>query len=166
MALGRGSLLYVANPRSNAIVVTSTQGKILYRLSSPRGPGKDQFNAPADVAVGPGGNLYVADTANNRIKVLAPSGAFVAQWPVPPATSQQPVVVVPLSDGRVLATDPAGALLVYPPDSALPVFRRPLAVPAGQPRAVGPSGLALWAGGTTLVTDGRSNRLLVVRLPR
>jgi DNA-binding beta-propeller fold protein YncE len=166
MALGRGSLLYVANPRSNDIVVLSMQGKILDRLSSPRGPGKNQFNAPADVAVGPGGNLYVADTANNRIKVLTPSGAFVAQWPAPPSTPQQPVQLVPLPDGRVLAADPAGALLVYPPDSALPVFRRPLAVPAGPPRAVGPSGLALRAGGTMLVTDGRSNRLLVVRLPR
>jgi DNA-binding beta-propeller fold protein YncE len=166
MALGRGGLLYVANPRSNGIVVLSTQGKILYRLGSPRGAGKDQFNAPADVAVDPGGNLYVADSANNRIQVLAPSGTFLAQWPAPPSTPQQPVQLLPLPDGRVLAADPAGALLVYPPDSALPVFLRPLAVPAGQRRAVGPSGLALRAGGTLLVTDGRSNRLLVVRLPR
>jgi hypothetical protein len=66
----------------------------------------------------------------------------------------------------VLAADPAGALLVYPPDSASPVFRHPLAVPTRQRRAVGPSGLALRASGTMLVTDGRSNRLLVVRLPR
>jgi hypothetical protein len=66
----------------------------------------------------------------------------------------------------MLAADPAGNLLVYPPDGALPVFRRPLAVPAGQRRAVGPSGLAPRAGGTMLVTDGRSNRVLVVRLPR
>jgi DNA-binding beta-propeller fold protein YncE len=146
--------------------VLSTQGKILYRLSSTRGPGKDQFNAPADVAVGPGGNLYVADTANNRIKVLAPSGTVVAQWPAPPSTPQQPVQLLPLPDGRVLAADPAGNLLVYPPDGSLPVFRRPLAVPAGQRRAIGPSGLAPRAGGTMLVSDGRSNRLLVVRLPR
>jgi streptogramin lyase len=166
MALGEGGLLYVANPRANAIVVLSTQGKILYGLSSPRGPGKEQLDAPADVAVGPGGNLYVADSANNRIQVLSPSGMFVAQWPAPPSTPQQPVQLVPLPDGRVLAADPTGALLVYPPDSALPVLRHPLAVPAGQPRAVGPSGLALRAGGTMLVTDGRSNRLLVVRLPR
>jgi DNA-binding beta-propeller fold protein YncE len=166
MALGQGGLLYVANPRANDIVVLSTQGKILYRLSSTRGPGKDQFNAPADVAVGPGGNLYVADTANNRIKVLAPSGTVVAQWPAPPSTPQQPVQLLPLPDGRVLAADPAGNLLVYPPDGSLPVFRRPLAVPAGQRRTIGPSGLAPRAGGTMLVSDGRSNRLLVVRLPR
>jgi DNA-binding beta-propeller fold protein YncE len=165
MALGQGGLLYVANPRSNGIVVLSTQGKILYRLSGPRGPGKDQFNAPAAVAVGSGGNLYVADSANNRIQVLAPSGTFVAQWPAPPSTPQQPVQLLPLSDGRVLATAPAGDLLIYPPDSALPVFLRPLAVPAGQRRAVGPSGLAPQAGGTMLVTDGRGNRLLVVPLP-
>src|SRR5205823_10199825 len=37
MALGRGGLLYVANPRSNAIVTLSGQGKILYRIHSPRG---------------------------------------------------------------------------------------------------------------------------------
>jgi DNA-binding beta-propeller fold protein YncE len=165
LAQGRGGLLYVANPGSNAIVVLSAQGKILYRITSPRGPGKGQLDEPADVAVGPGGNLYVADSANNRIEVLSPSGTFVAQWPAPRSTPQQPLQVAPLSDGSVLAADPAGGLLVYTADSALPVFRRPLQLPAGQPHAVEPSGLAPLAGGAMLVTDARGNRLLVVRLP-
>src|SRR5205814_8507399 len=98
--------------------------------------------------------------------VIAPAGPVVAHWPPRRSTPQRPVQLLPLPDGRVLAADPAGDLVVYPPDSALPVFRRPLAVPAGQRRAVEPSGLAPRAGGTVLVTDGRSNRLLIVHLPR
>ena len=100
------------------------------------------------------------------VQRLHGSGTFVMQWPAPPSTAQQPVQLLPLPDGRVLAADRAGEVLVYAPDSSLPVFLRPLAVPAGQRRAIGPSGLAPRAGGTMLVTDGPGNRLLVVQRPR
>lgn len=41
------------------------------------GTGNGQFNDPRDIAVGPLGNLYVADTDNHRVQVLDPSGNFV-----------------------------------------------------------------------------------------
>jgi len=36
-----------------------------------------RFNNPVNVALGPDGNLYVADTDNGRIRVVRPSGAVV-----------------------------------------------------------------------------------------
>ena len=44
------------------------------------GPGQGQFFEPHAVAVGPDGNLYVADSGNGRVQVVAPSGAFVRAW--------------------------------------------------------------------------------------
>jgi len=38
------------------------------------------FWGPRDVAVGPEGRIYVADTGNKRIQVFEPDGTFVNQW--------------------------------------------------------------------------------------
>lgn len=38
------------------------------------------FNTPHGVAVDPGGNVYVADTGNNRIQKFDSSGKFVTAW--------------------------------------------------------------------------------------
>jgi DNA-binding beta-propeller fold protein YncE len=42
------------------------------------GPG--QFDSPFGVAVDPDGSIYVADTGNQRIQKLAPTGEPLAQW--------------------------------------------------------------------------------------
>jgi uncharacterized protein (TIGR03663 family) len=39
-----------------------------------------QFNQPRGMAVGPEGNLYVLDSDNSRVQVLAPDGTFLRQW--------------------------------------------------------------------------------------
>ena len=44
------------------------------------GSGNGKFRYPSGVAVDGGGNLYVADTANNRIQKLDSTGAYLAQW--------------------------------------------------------------------------------------
>ena len=50
------------------------------RLFGSQGAASGQFTNPRDVAVGPDGNLYVADTGNHRIQVFDPEGNFVRQW--------------------------------------------------------------------------------------
>jgi uncharacterized protein (TIGR03663 family) len=44
------------------------------------GSGALQFKAPKGIAIGPNGNLYVADSQNNRIEVFSPTGQFVRAW--------------------------------------------------------------------------------------
>ncbi len=44
------------------------------------GSGAGQFRDPHDVAVGPGGDVYVADRTNNRIEKFDSDGFFLAQW--------------------------------------------------------------------------------------
>jgi streptogramin lyase len=44
------------------------------------GAGDSQFNTPTDVALGPEGDLWVADYANNRLQHLNPAGEYVGQF--------------------------------------------------------------------------------------
>src|SRR5439155_25545388 len=59
-----------------------------------------QFNHPTGLAVGPDGNLFVADFGNNRIQVLTSSGAFVTQW-----TAHARMHVAADGGGRVFVTE-------------------------------------------------------------
>jgi DNA-binding beta-propeller fold protein YncE len=162
MALGPDGTLYVANPRSNSVVLLSTGGHIVRQLTSPLGAGPDQFNQPSDVAVSPNDTVYVLDDMNNRIKAMTPTGAFIAQWPAPPSDTLHSVHVLPLRGGRMLASDPSsGVLLLYRPGGGVPV-RVPLSVPRSATGSVQPLGLSLGPGGNVLVTDGHGNRVLIV----
>jgi hypothetical protein len=42
--------------------------------------GVGKFSYPQDVAVGPDGNLYVADSNNSQIQVLDADGLFLRSW--------------------------------------------------------------------------------------
>jgi tripartite motif-containing protein 71 len=77
--------LYVADTDHNRILVYSPAGVLLSRFGanggngSP-GSGAGEFNHPEAVAVDDAGDMYVADTYNNRIVELSPAGAVLAQW--------------------------------------------------------------------------------------
>jgi DNA-binding beta-propeller fold protein YncE len=164
LAVGPDGRLYVANPLTNSIVVLAADGKIERRMTSPLGAGPGQFNQPSDVAVGAGGTLYVLDNQNNRIEALTPAGSFVAQWPAPPSDTLHSVHLLPLPGGRLLASDPSGALLLYAPGGGSPI-REPLHI-AGQTLAhAQPLGLSLMPSGQVLVSDGYGGQLLVVPAP-
>ena len=47
--------------------------------------GKDpgDFSGPTGLAIGPSGNIYVADGGNHRVQVLTDAGKPKASWPVP-----------------------------------------------------------------------------------
>jgi DNA-binding beta-propeller fold protein YncE len=77
--------LYVADTGHNRILTYSPGGTVIARWGAnggegAAGSGQGQFARPEAVAVAPDGNVYVADTANNRIVALSPGGAVLAQW--------------------------------------------------------------------------------------
>jgi DNA-binding beta-propeller fold protein YncE len=76
--------IYVADRQNGRVQKLSPSGKTLGRWGK-GGSGLLQFSFRAQdhmngVALDPHGNLYVADTANNRIKKLSPQGQTLAIW--------------------------------------------------------------------------------------
>ena len=41
---------------------------------------ENDFNSPMGIAIGPNGNVYIADTSNNRIQKFSPEGDFITKW--------------------------------------------------------------------------------------
>jgi DNA-binding beta-propeller fold protein YncE len=77
--------LYVADSGHNRILSYSPTGTLIARWGAGEGDGaggsgEGQFLHPDAVATNAAGDVYVADTGNNRIVELSPAGAVLAQW--------------------------------------------------------------------------------------
>ena len=78
----------VPNPagRGHQVVKFSPTGEVLMRLGKPGEPGagKDRFESPADVVIGPNGDIFVADghaeDGNNRIVKFSADGEYLKEW--------------------------------------------------------------------------------------
>ncbi len=85
----------------------TSSGTELARWGS-NGTDPGQFNNAAAVAVDPGGNVYVADTWNDRIQVFTTGGAFITQWGGRgggPAQFSKPQGLAVDGSGRVYVAD-------------------------------------------------------------
>jgi tripartite motif-containing protein 71 len=76
---------YVADTNHNRVLVYSPGGTVIAKWGAGEGDGAEgsgegQFNHPGAVALDPAGNVYVADTKNNRIVELNPGGSVVNMW--------------------------------------------------------------------------------------
>jgi hypothetical protein len=77
--------VYVADTNHNRILIYSSTGSLLAKVGAGEGngapgDGPGELNHPQSVTVAPSGNVFVADTDNNRIVELAPSGAFLGEF--------------------------------------------------------------------------------------
>ncbi|MGD9893907.1 MAG: flippase activity-associated protein Agl23, partial [Dehalococcoidia bacterium] len=123
------------------------------------------FNRPSAMAIDPDGNLLVADTSNNRIQKLSPTGEFIGASP-PNVGLNEPWGVAADGSGNVFVADTWNHRIVQL-DSGLRFVRA-----WGGPSATGqtadpaplelygPRGLAIDGDGNLWVTDTGHNRVL------
>jgi aldose sugar dehydrogenase len=84
IAIDQEGNVYVADTANNRIQVFSSNGTYISKF--PRkwgefGPRDGMLTSPEGVAINPSsGNVYVADTGNNRIQVFSSNGTFVSKW--------------------------------------------------------------------------------------
>ncbi len=76
---------YVADAAHNRVLVYGPGGALLAKWGAGEGNGASgsgpgEFNHPDAVAVDPAGNVYVADTGNERIVKLSPAGSVLSEW--------------------------------------------------------------------------------------
>jgi DNA-binding beta-propeller fold protein YncE len=111
LRIDTGGNVWIADMANHLVQKFSPDGKLLLTLGQKDKPGLavDQFNKPADVAVGPDGEIYVADGyGNSRIVKFAKDGKFVQDWGKKgkgPSQFNIPHVVCLDSSNRVLVGD-------------------------------------------------------------
>jgi hypothetical protein len=77
--------IYVADRNHNRVLVYSSAGNVIAKWGAGEGDGASgsgpgQFNHPAALALDGAGDVYVADTNNNRIVKLSPGGSQIGEW--------------------------------------------------------------------------------------
>lgn len=113
-ASGGGQHLYVADAGLDRVLkldltVSAGTSDLVWEVGN-TGTDTLQFSGPQGIAVGPGGDVYVADTGNGRIQQLSADGAFVRDWGELQPTGcggllDQPVGVAVDGAGDVYVTD-------------------------------------------------------------
>ena len=136
-----------------------------------------QFNHPRSVAVGPGGNVFVVDSDNNRVQVFDGQGTFLQEWGsnCNLATGlgcldaggegqfQEPWGIAVAADGRVYVADTWNhRIQVFGSDgSYLTKFGTYGQSPTDQGLLYGPRDVAVDSLGRVFVTDTGNKRVMV-----
>jgi len=162
--MGPADRLYVASPGTNSVVVLNLAGKILRRFDGTAGAGGRAFNQPSDVSVSPSGPVYVLDNGNFQVAEMNQLGKSIARWSAPSSSTLYSAHVLPLSNGRLLVSDPTGSLLLYKRPGANAV-RLSLRISGTSNSRQSPLGISLTHSGEVLVTDNAGNRLLAISIP-
>ena len=159
LALSAQGNLVIADTGSNRIVLMTTDGRVAGAFGS-QGNAPGQFQQPIDVAVGPDGRIYVADTLiNKRVQIFAGDGGFVDQWLTPWTSDFSVPAMAVAGDGRIYMADAErGRVWEYAAPAAKPVWWR-----AGDLKR--PIGLALDRQGQIYVVDEETRLIYQFKRP-
>jgi uncharacterized protein (TIGR03437 family) len=152
--------LYIADTGNHAIrmvtpsgIITTIAGTGERGFSGDGGdPASARLDSPRGVAIGPSGQIYIADTGNGRVRRIVPANAFgpavISSVPAGNASWRQPVAVAvdeygvlyvsDAGDHRVYSVEPTGRVTAIAGTGAAnfsgesgPANTMPLADPAG-----------------------------------
>lgn len=172
LAIDAAGVLYVADTGNHAIRRITREGHVSTVAGDGvpgfrDGPGaRARFNGPIGLALDPAGRIIVADTYNDRVRVVEPNGA-VATLAVPVASSIEGEVAAPGFDtpsgvavdavGRIYVADTgSGQLRII--DPAESTGSRAVVTGGGRP-----VGVAVGPGGEVYVSDDRGRVLEISR---
>lgn len=121
----QGTNQIVRRTLAGALTVVAGTGQAGY--SGDGGPARRaELDDPGGIAVAPDGTIYVADTANNRVRAISPSGTITtvagngrlgtrgSGGPAVSAQVGQPVAVALGTQGRLYVVDTAGVQVITP----------------------------------------------------
>ncbi len=157
------SMLYVADAGNNGIRVFNMEGQVQSKIgtgSGLPGTGPGQFSHPEGLAIDSSGDVWVADTDNNRVQELNSKGEFIIQFGAPGVGEERSHW--PLHEPADIAIGPEGNVFVDDDNSEL--FRVAVYSPTGVLQyRFGSSGSGLqnmkWP--TALVFDSSSDLYLL-----
>src|SRR3989442_1094150 len=153
VAVDEQDALYVARMGGKRVAKFDRNGQFVKQW---RGEGESPIEAPIDLAVGPGGNVYVLDKARGLVHVFTPDGQQVGQYgsdgpgfynPSGLAGGPQAYFVADTGTGRVVKYDAAGKKLAE------------LGRGGAQPELKEPTGVLAESDGGALVVDGAQGQL-------
>lgn len=175
VAVGQRGRIVVADTYNDRIVSVEPGG-VVTPLAGNGVPGFEdgpdaRFHTPCGVAVDAAGNIYVADTGNGAVRVIAPDGAVSTIATGSEVGHLQPLAVAAASDGWVFVADARGRVVEITPghgERTVAGSRRGFADgPGADALFRAPSGIALIAPGRLVVTDRRNGavRLVAAKSP-
>jgi hypothetical protein len=169
LALGPSGNLYVTD-RSQRVSEISPSGRVLRRWGGPgRSPGRFDFisqdpsdptDISSEIAVGPGGDVYVSDSGNARIEVFTAQGRFIRQfgrYGTGKAELLVPGNLAVDSSGNIYVAD-TSRMKKFSPSGRL-IWS--IGGPGSDPQLVGtPNPTAIDSHGRVIVVNGNTNRIV------
>lgn len=103
VAIGNDNTLYVADGYNDRILAYNIEGELIHKWGGPLainifGPFNGWFATVTGVAVGPQGNVFVADFYNDRVQKFTPDGKFISKFGIKSSAPTHTAIAVSIAD--------------------------------------------------------------------